>query len=153
MLNLKQLDKQLLNDFQKGLPLTPTPYRDMAKRLGVDEDTIIARLKILVDKGMISRIGPVFRVNGVGVSTLAAMSVPEQRLEEVAKLINNYTEVNHNYEREHEFNLWFVVTARDAAELDRVIKAMELRTGFEIMVLPMQKAYHIDLGFELQWPS
>lgn len=151
MLNLEQLDIQLLNEFQKGLPLTPTPYSDMAERLRVDEDTVIARLKILVSKGMISRIGPVFKVNGVGVSTLAAMSVPEHRLEDVAEFINGYAEVNHNYEREHEFNLWFVVTARNTTELDRIIEAMELHTRLEVMALPMQKDYHIDLGFELQW--
>ena len=153
MLELTAIDKHLLNDFQKTFPLTPTPYRDLADRLGVDEKTVIDRLKILADKGLISRIGPIFTVNGIGISTLAAMAVPGPRLDEVADYINSFREVNHNYEREHEFNLWFVITAENESELNRVIKLIEDETGIEIMELPMLENYHVDLGFNLQWPA
>jgi len=145
------LDKKLLNDYQDNFPLSATPFLDIARKLGVDEKTVIERLKILQNKGMISRTGPVFKANGIGVSTLAAMSVEEGRLTEIANLISCYEEVNHNYEREHEYNLWFVVTADNKTQLDNVVKDINLQTGIKTLVLPMLEDYHINLGFKLQW--
>lgn len=151
MLNLDSIDELILNNFQKEFPLSPKPYRELGKQLGVDEKTIMERLQILINEGLISRIGPVFRANSIGISTLAAMSVPPERITEVAEFINGFTEVNHNYEREHRFNLWFVATARNAEALDQVIAVIEKRTGIEILTFPMEEDYHIDLGFDLQW--
>jgi len=101
---MNALDQRLLNDFQRGFPLTPTPYADIARELGVTEDEVLARLKALMTAGAVSRVGAVVRPNTVGVSTLAAMSVPAAELESVAALVSGYAEVNHNYEREHEIN-------------------------------------------------
>ena len=142
--------QRLLNEFQHELPLSPTPYADMAERLGIDEQTLLDLLVELKDQGTISRVGAVFRPNRVGVSTLAAMAVPEYRLEEVAALISSYSAVNHNYEREHHFNLWFVVTAESQPQLDAILADMEQKTDIRILSLPMEKDYHIDLGFPLQ---
>jgi DNA-binding Lrp family transcriptional regulator len=148
---LSELDKNLLNDFQRDFPLNATPYKDVAEKLGTDEATVIKRLTEMKESGLISRVGPVFKVNGVGVSTLAAMTVPEKRLLDVAGLISSYDEVNHNYEREHHFNLWFVLTATTTEKLDEVIEDIEYQTGLQVMKLPMLDDYHIDLGFRLKW--
>ena len=150
-LRLDPLERRLLNDFQRDLPLSPTPFADIAAQLGVGEDEVIAALERLREAGAVSRVGPVFRTHRVGASTLAAMAVPPERLEEVAELVNGYTEVNHNYEREHRFNLWFVATAPDEAHLERVLAEIERRSGIGVMSLPMLDDYHIDLGFDLQW--
>ena len=146
------IDQRLLNDYQQGLPLSPQPFADMAEALGVDEKDVIARLKRLKESGAISRVGPVFRPKRVGSSTLAAMAVPTDQLEQVAQLVNGYSEVNHNYEREHEYNLWFVVTGEDERHVSRVIRDIWQRTGIDVLNLPMLAEYHIDLGFPLQWP-
>lgn len=146
------IDQRLLNDYQQGLPLSPRPFADVAKALGIDEQDVIARLKRLTESGAISRIGPVFRPKRVGASTLAAMAVPADRLERVARLVSGYSEVNHNYEREHEYNLWFVVTGEDERHVSRVIRDIWQRTGIDVLDLPMFAEYHIDLGFPLQWP-
>lgn len=145
------LQKYLLNDFQRDFPLTPFPYRDIAERLGVDEEAVLATLQHLVDRRMVSRVGPVFAPNRIGVSTLAAMAVPEERLTEVAAVINTYSEVNHNYEREHYFNLWFVLTAESALRLDEVLTQIRTATGLPLLSLPLLEEYHIDLGFPLKW--
>ena len=79
------------------------------------------------------------------------MTVPEQRLEEVAALVSACPEVNHNYEREHALNLWFVATASDKDHLEQVIRAIESRSGIEVIRLPMLEDYYINLGFPLQW--
>ena len=75
---LTELDRRLLNDFQQDFPLSPTPYADMARDLGVTEAEVLARLEALKGAGAVSRIGAVVRPNTIGVSTLAAMAVPPE---------------------------------------------------------------------------
>ncbi len=146
---LNDLEKKLLNEYQKGLPLSPTPFRDIAERLGTSEALVLKILDRLQKLGVVSRVGPVFKPRRVGASTLAAMAVPEQLLESVAERINAYPEVNHNYEREDHYNLWFVVTAPNQQRLEQVLREMERETGHTILNLPLEKQFHIDLGFPL----
>ena len=150
-LALDDIDRRLLNDFQQGFPVSVRPYAEVGERLGIDEAEVQARLTRLSAAGAISRVGPVLRPKRVGVSTLAAMAVPPGRLEAVAELVSAYPEVNHNYEREHRVNLWFVLTAPDTARLNEVLAEIALCTGIEVLDLPMLEEYHIDLGFPLQW--
>jgi len=140
----------ILNQFQHNLPVSCTPYADMASQLGMQEEALLELLRELKSSKIISRIGAVFKPNRVGVSTLAAMAVPENRLEAVANIISAYPAVNHNYEREHHFNLWFVVTAETSQKLNNILENMQDKTGIMILSLPMEKDYHIDLGFPLQ---
>ena len=147
---LSLLDRRLLNDFQQDFPLSATPYADMARRLGVTEAEVLARLRELKQAGAISRVGAVVRPNTVGVSTLAAMAVPPEELESVAAIVNGYTEVNHNYEREHRLNLWFVATAPDVMHLTAVLDEIAGRCGYEVLSFPLVEDYHIDLGFEMR---
>lgn len=148
---LSKLEKHLLNDFQHGFPLVPRPFQEIAEKLGITEDEVIESFSKLQEQGVVSRVGAVFRANSIGVSTLAAMAVPEGQLQEVAEMISDYSEVNHNYQREHHFNLWFVVTARDEQMLNAVLDGIELCSGLPVMYLPMQEDYHINLGFDLKW--
>jgi siroheme decarboxylase len=145
------LEQRLLNDFQRNMPLSATPFADIAEQLGVSEDEVLQMIERLQHDGVISRIGPVFRPNRVGVSTLAAMAVPESELECVARVISAFPEVNHNYEREHEFNLWFVVTASSEEHLGIVLHEIEQHAGYTLMSLPMLEDYFIDLGFDINW--
>ncbi len=145
------LEKHLLNDFQHNLPLVPRPFALLAEELGTSEQTVIETLQLLQNRGYISRVGAIFRANTIGASTLAAMAVPEDELENVAGMVNSYTEVNHNYQREHHFNLWFVATAKDETALRQVLQEIEQRSGIAVLYLPMLEDYHVDLGFELQW--
>ncbi len=148
---LDKLEQSLLNDFQQEFPLSPTPFADIAKQLGVSEEQVISKLDSLQSRGAISRVGPVFRPHAVGASTLAAMCVPEEQLEQVAEQVNSFDAVNHNYEREHKLNLWFVATAATEEQLQQVLQEITATTGIEVIALPMLEDYHIDLGFDLQW--
>jgi len=143
------LEFRLLNDFQRNFPLLSRPYAVMAERLGISEADVLTMLKQFKACGMISRVGPVFRPNSIGASTLAAMAVPPEHLDEVAQLVNTYIEVNHNYERQHRFNLWFVVTASDEARVQAVLSEINCHTGYEVLNLPLLEDFHIDLGFDL----
>jgi DNA-binding Lrp family transcriptional regulator len=151
MRQFSKLEQRLLNEFQQGMPLTPNPYADIARQLGVYETTVLETLSRLQTEGVISRVGAVFRPNRVGASTLAAMTVPESEVEAVAAIINDFDEVNHNYEREHEFNLWFVVVAEDEDRLQAVLAEIEAACGYAVMDLPLEDEFFIDLGFDLKW--
>ena len=82
---------------------------------------------------------------------LAALAVPEDKIGGIADLINSYAEVNHNYERDHEFNLWFVLHGPDENHIQRILDEIETSTGLPLLRLPILDDYHIDLGFDLQW--
>ncbi len=150
---LNDLERHLLNDFQHNLPLVSHPYKEIAEQLGSSEEIIIDTLNKLKKQGFVSRVGAVFRTNSIGVSTLAAMSIPAKEVDNVAAIINSYSEVNHNYQREHHFNLWFVVTASDEQTLNSVLDDIEHRSGHPVMYLPMLEDYHVDLGFDLSIDS
>ncbi len=150
-LNLTALEKHLLNDYQHNFPLTPQPFKDIADQLHVSEQEVISTLAALQEKGAVTRVGPVLQPNRVGASTLAAMAVPEERLSLVADLVSAHAEVNHNYERLHDFNLWFVVTASSQQHLHDVLDQISAETQLPVMDLPMLQDYFIDLGFDLKW--
>ncbi|MFK4026469.1 Lrp/AsnC family transcriptional regulator [Stutzerimonas balearica] len=148
-MNLDALSRRLIDRFQHGMPLCAEPYRAMAEELGCSEDEVLACLEQLQAAGGLSRVGPVFEHSRAGASTLVALAVPTERLEQVAERINRFPEVNHNYLREHRYNLWFVLTGPDRTHLDRVLAEIEADTGLVPLDLPMQSAYRIDLGFPL----
>ncbi len=148
---MDELDKKMIDGFQRGVPLVERPYAAIAEKLGVSEDEVIEALKVLKENGALSRVGAVFKPNTVGHSTLAAMAVEPDRLEDVAAVVSNFDAVNHNYEREHRLNLWFVVTATDSQGVQQVIEDIEHMTGIKVLNLPMLEDYHLDLGFDLQW--
>ena len=151
MRQFSKLEQRLLNEFQHGLPLTPEPFADIARQLGVYETTVLETLRRLQTEGVVSRVGAVFRPNRIGASTLAAMSIPEDELESVSEIVNSFAEVNHNYEREHHFNLWFVVVADDEQQLQSVLAEIEHFCGYPLLDLPLLNEYFIDLGFDLKW--
>lgn len=148
-MSLNGFRRRLVNEFQRDFPLSPRPFRDIAARLGRDETEVLSALAGLAETGVVSRVGPVIRPNTVGVSALAAMAVPADRLESVAELVSRRPEVNHNYERAHPFNLWFVLTADAPRALDRAVRRIEADSGLAVMLLPMLDDYYIDLGFDL----
>jgi DNA-binding Lrp family transcriptional regulator len=147
---MNELALRLLNDFQRGFPLCPEPFAEIACRCDIDAGEVIKAYRNLAGEGAVSRIGAVFAPNCVGASTLAAVRVPEERLSAVAQLVSAHPEVNHNYKREHEWNLWFVATAPDKARLAAALAKIERESGLAVMSLPLEEDFHIDLGFDLR---
>ena len=149
-MNGSELTARLLNDFQRDFPLEPRPYARLADALGISEDDVLAMLADLKAERKVARVGAIVRPNSIGASTLAAMRVGADRLEDVAETVSRRPEVNHCYQREHEINLWFVVIAADRAEVLRVLDEIAEDTGEAVLDLPIIEPYHIDLGFDLR---
>ncbi|MGO1119966.1 siroheme decarboxylase subunit beta [Rhodovibrionaceae bacterium A322] len=146
---LDELDYRLLDGWQREFPLTSRPFELIGQRLGLSEADVLSRLSALNDQGAISRIGAVVRPNAAGASTLAAMAVPSARLQEVVQLVNAQEGVNHNYLRENPWNLWFVATGPDKAHLADTLARIRQRSGLPLLDLPMERPFHLDLGFSL----
>ncbi|CAG9168734.1 hypothetical protein LMG23992_01278 [Cupriavidus laharis] len=145
-------DETLLYDrLQRDLPLHPRPYRQVAGELGLCEHDLLSLLARDLGAGRISRIGAVFAPNVIGVSTLGALAVEPGQLDRVAACVSTCSAVSHNYARRgHRHNLWFVAGARDRHALDVVLADIAARTGLKPLDLPMEREYHIDLGFPLR---
>ena len=146
---MTDVQARLLNEFQRGFPLEPEPFRAIAGKLGVTEPEVLGLLARCQAEGRVSRVGVVFRPNVVGVSTLAALEVPEPDLPAVADLVSGLPQVNHNYEREHDLNLWFVVTAANREEVLGVLADIASRSGLRVLDLPLEEPYRVDLGFPI----
>lgn len=148
---MDKIDRCLLNMIQGDFPLTEEPYAELGRRLGLEEREILERLARLKDKGIIRRIGAVFELRHLGyTSTLCAMQVPEERLEEVAALVNSFPEVTHNYLREDSYNMWFTLIGPCRRRLEKIIGQIKAATGLPLLELPAERPYKIKVNFNLE---
>lgn len=147
----RSLEKRLLNDYQRDFPLVADPWGQLAAETGVSRRRILNSLRALKERGMISRVGPVFTPGSIGCSTLVSMVVPPARLTEVGRQISGWESVNHNYERFHKRNLWFVMSAADDKALQRDLTEMQELTGLQPLRHDLVESFHIDLGFPIDF--
>ena len=147
-LDLDMTDRAIINALQGGFGLSDEPYRDAAEALGIDEETLIARIEGLLEAGVLSRFGPMYNAEALGGAvTLAAMAVPPERFDAVAARVNAHREVAHNYARDHDLNMWFVIATDDPAGIARVIAAIEDETGLDVYDFPKEREFFI--GFRV----
>lgn len=147
--HLTESDIGLLNRLQSGFPVCHDPFVQLAKELNCGSNEIIDRLKQLQTSAVIRRFGAVLNHKKAGASTLAALKVPLEKIDEVAELVNSFKEVNHNYLRDHRYNLWFVVTAKTQERVDEVLAELKQTSACDLLNLPMVKSHHINLAFDL----
>lgn len=154
-MTLSKTDRKILHRLQTNLPLTHRPFLDLAKELELDEDLIIERVKYMIENKYVRRIAPIINTQAVGNSaTLAAMQIPEDRIEDVSEVINGYSGVSHNYLRkgknkELPLNIWFTMSAPSKEKLEENIKEIEDRTGFDVRMLPTTKKFKIGVKFKI----
>ncbi|MCK9261568.1 MAG: Lrp/AsnC family transcriptional regulator [Azoarcus sp.] len=149
LLDIDSAEFRLLNDWQRGFPLVSRPFAAIGDRVGLSEQAVIDCYLEWVTAGVVSRVGAVFAPRRLGAGALVALAVPPARLDEVAARVSAEPGVNHNYEREHAFNLWFVASATNDEALRQMVSSIELDTGCHAIFLPMEEEFHIDLGFDL----
>ncbi|SDD02230.1 Lrp/AsnC family transcriptional regulator [Natrinema hispanicum] len=144
---IDDVDAALIDGYQSGFPVEERPFRQLAADLEIDESDAVERVRALKEAGIVRRFGAVLNPPVIGSSTLAAVQAPEDRFNEIATIINDYRQVNHNYARDHEWNMWFVVTAGSQQRRDEILAEIEAETGCEVLTLPMVTDYYIDLEF------
>ena len=144
---IDDVDARLIDEFQSDFPIAERPFRAVADAIGTTEADAFDRVTRLLDEGVFRRFGAVLNPPVIGSSTLAAVSAPDDRFDEIAAVINDYRQVNHNYRRDHEWNMWFVVTAGSRERRDEILAEIEAETGRDVLNLPMLTDYYIDLEF------
>ena len=145
---MDNIDRTIVNEVQGGFPVSERPFAEIGERLGIGEEELIARVQEMVANRVLSRFGPLYRAEEFGGGlTLAAMRVPDEDFERVAKAVNALPEVAHNYARDHEFNMWFVVATETPEQVPEVIREIEARTGCEVFSFPKLHEFFVGLRF------
>lgn len=145
-MQLDQLDMQIINSLQDGFPISEHPYAEVAESLGTSETELIERLRKLLADKTLTRFGPMYQAEQLGGAfSLVAMSVPEDDFERVMNIVNSFPEVAHNYEREHEFNMWFVLATELPERIEEVLDEIEMLSGYACYNMPKQKEYYVKL--------
>ncbi|MFI3119568.1 MAG: Lrp/AsnC family transcriptional regulator [Methylococcaceae bacterium] len=146
---MDEIDKRIINALQDGFPICAAPYRQVAAQLGLSEQELIARLKALLDNGSLTRFGPLYNAEQMGGAlTLAAVKAPIERFDEIADIINAFPEVAHNYARNHELNMWFVIATETPEQIQQTVTAIERQTGLNVYNMPKNKEYFVNLKLE-----
>jgi DNA-binding Lrp family transcriptional regulator len=149
---LDEADKALLQTLQDDFPLITRPWDALAEKLGTTVEDVMGRIGRLMEEGVIRRIGPVLETDRVGLTarTLILMKVPPERLDEVAGIVSRFDEVTHNYERDHEYNLWFTLITpsqeRLKGALVRIIDAVGIPEE-DVLDLPVTGRYKIGVRY------
>ncbi len=146
------VDRRLLQLLQDEFPLEPDPWGVLARRLEMNADELLHRVRGLRDTGVLRGISPVLDSAraGIGASTLVAVHVSRDRVDEIAELISGYPQVSHNYLRDHHYNLWFTLGARDEGELRQLLREIRERSGLngtDMLELPVKRRFKIDVRF------
>jgi siroheme decarboxylase len=144
------LDRKILDILQNDFPLAVKPYAVMADSLSISEDELISRIAVMKDSGLIRRIGGIMDSRKLGFySTLCAVSVPAGRLDEAALIINQQPGVTHNYQRDHNYNMWFTLTMPSREEAVTVLQELKSSLGLNIISMPAEKVYKIKVSFKM----
>ncbi len=149
---MDEKDGELLNLLQGKFPMESAPFRVLGEQLGMSEGEVIQRIGTLKRNGYIRRIGGIFDSGRLGYySPLCALSIPEERISEVAAIINGYNGVTHNYIRNHSLNMWFTLAAPSKETARKTLKEIEekAQTG-QILSFPSEKTYKIRTNFDMK---
>ena len=143
-------DKKIINQLQGGFPICENPWSELEQTLEIPADEIISRIERMKSEGLLSRFGPMYHAEKMGGGlTLAAMKVDTSRYDEVTNVVNSFSEVAHNYEREHELNMWFVIATESPEQIQQVISEIEQKTGIRVYNMPKKHEFFLNLKFEV----
>ena len=147
---MDQLDRKIINTLQAGFPISEQPYAEVAEQLGIDESDLMLRLKSLLQDKTLTRFGPMYDAEKLGGAfSLVAIKVPEIEFDKVSEIVNSYDEVAHNYQRDHEFNMWFVLATESPQKIIEINTDIERRTGLKVFNMPKLEEYYIGLRLDV----
>jgi len=148
---MDNFDKEILNEIQWTFPLVSKPYHEIAKKFDVSVDEIKHRLINLKKSGVLRQLSAIFDTRKLGYkSSLVAIEVAHDKLEEVAMQINRHPGVSHNYERNHQFNLWFTLAVPPNSNLKTEVDKLSKLSGIKkIRMLPTIKLFKIGVKLDM----
>lgn len=149
MPELDAVDRQIIDKLQGEFPICERPYAEVGSRLGISEDELLKRLERLLADKVLTRFGPMFQIERIGGAfVLAALAAPEARYEEVTALVNALPQVAHNYRREHELNMWFVLATETQDGIGEALARIEQDTGLPVYAFPKEREFFVEMKLE-----
>ena len=146
---MDETDRLIINSLQGDFPITDRPYRQISEQLGISEDALLNRLESLLEDRTLTRFGPMYDIQKLGGSfSLCAIRVPAERFVEVTEIVNSFSEVAHNYERDHEFNMWYVLATESLEQIDITNDAIEKKIGLKVYNMPKLQEFFVGLHFQ-----
>ena len=146
---MDEIDRKIINTLQGDLPVCERPFLEAAKLIGIEENELLARIKTLLETGILTRVGPLFQIERMGGAfTLAALSAPEERFDDIAAKVNALPQIAHNYRRGHALNMWFVVATETPEEIGEVIGQIERDTGCKVYNFPKSREFFVELKLQ-----
>ncbi len=147
---MDNLDRQIINELQRNFPICDHPFAVVADHLDTSEEELISRIQLLLDEKYLTRFGPLFNADQMGGSvSLCAMAVPEYEFNDIAEKVNACPQVAHNYQRDHQLNMWFVLATETQDELEETIRNIEEETGLSVRNMPKLQEFFVGLYFEV----
>ncbi len=147
---MDELDRRIINRLQGGFPVCERPFQEAAEQLDTTESELITRIRCMLDDGLLTRFGPLYHAENMGGAvSLCAMKVPAESFDEVAEQVNAFPEVAHNYQRDHEMNMWFVLATESPGQLDECLQKIEMTTGIPVFNLPKKEEFYVGLHFKV----
>ena len=150
---MDKIDSQILQELQDNFPLSERPYEVVADRLQISKGELWDRIQMMLDKGVIRRMGASFDSNKLGFrSTLAAVSVDSELVDRAAEIIGRFYEVTHSYLRNDVFNIWFTLIAIDDNKIENILEQIRKSLSLErskVLNLPMKRLFKLDARFRV----
>ena len=151
MTSMDDLDKEILNEIQWSFPLVTRPFDAIAKKFDTTPEIIKDRLHSLKEIGVLRQLSAIFDTRKLGyTSSLVAMEIESDKLEDVANQINRHPGVSHNYERDHQFNLWFTLAVPPGIDLKQELEKFNVLKGIKkVRMLPTLQLFKIGVKLDL----
>ena len=143
-------DQAIINQLQNGFPICDRPYQEMADRFNITEQELILRLQQMLKQKQLSRFGPMYNAERMGGGlSLCAMHIPSTEFDKVTAQVNGFSEVAHNYARDHHLNMWFVLATETPEHIEEALAKIEQITGHKVYNMPKIEEFFIGLKFEV----
>ena len=151
MSSLGESDKELLNEIQWTFPLVTRPFDAIAKKFDTTPEIIKEKLNHLKEIGVLRQLSAIFDTRKLGyTSSLVAMEIEHEKLDYVASQINRHPGVSHNYERDHQFNLWFTLAVPPGADLKTELEKFNVLKGIKkVRMLPTLQLFKIGVKLDM----
>ena len=144
-------DKELLNEIQWTFPLVTRPFDAIAAKFSTTPESVKSRLLKLKEIGVLRQLSAIFDTRKLGyTSSLVAMEIEDDKLEYVANQINRHPGVSHNYERDHQFNLWFTLAVPPGSDLKEELEKFNILKGIKkVRMLPTLQLFKIGVKLDM----
>ena len=138
---LTDIDKNIISCLQGDLPLSLTPYTDLAEKLEIDEENLLAKIQEFREKGILRRIGAVLQHHQAGfmANCMCAWQVLPERTQEVGTIMASFSQASHVYQRptypDWPYNLFTMIHTRTKKECEEVVLEMAKKTGIDVYIM------------------